>query len=119
MDIDDDIFGLFKNINFSSFRPSMSLASLMKVYEANILRQLRTIIDARLEELAKLRTGGIPDMDPFTILGVSMDSTEEEVKEAYKKKAWEAHPDHGGSNEQMAKVNVAHEVIRRFKGWKS
>lgn len=119
MDMDDDIFGLFKNINFASFKSSSPLAKLMKVYEANILRQLKTIIDARLEELAKTKAGvgGFTDMDPFSILGVSMDSTEEEVDEAYKKAAWKAHPDHGGSHEQMVKVNAAMEVIRRFKGW--
>ena len=57
-------------------------------------------------------------MDPFEILGVEPNATKDEVKRAFRKKTWTAHPDHGGSNEDMIKVNAAYEAISRVRGWK-
>lgn len=39
--------------------------------------------------------------------------TEQELKDAYRRAAWVAHPDRGGSNERMAEVNAAYEQARR------
>lgn len=45
----------------------------------------------------------------WEILGVSQNSTKDEIKEAYRKKARECHPDFGGSTDQMAIINSAYE----------
>jgi curved DNA-binding protein CbpA len=57
------------------------------------------------------------EMNPFTILGVDLNSTKEEVNRAYTAKAHKAHPDHGGIHEDMVKVNAARDAIYMFKGW--
>lgn len=45
-------------------------------------------------------------------LGVSPDATEEEIRQAYRRRAKSAHPDRkGGSNEAMSKVNRAAETL--------
>lgn len=57
------------------------------------------------------------DPYPFTVLGVSTLASQTEVKEAYQKKAWIAHPDHGGNNEAMTEINIAYQTICKSKGW--
>ena len=50
----------------------------------------------------------------------SLEAVKANVKEldrAYKKMAWTAHPDRGGSNEKMMLVNAAYEAIRQTRGW--
>lgn len=121
--MENDLFNMFRHMDFSTMRPTDLMARLLQQYELNILQMMKEMIDQRLEELsggqAPKGPSGIPDdMNPFTILGVSMDATQEEVKAAYRKKAAEVHPDKGGTNEQMTKVNAAYEVIKRFHGWK-
>lgn len=81
--------------------------------ELSILTDLRQQIDRmiigiRLNE---------PAMNPFTILGVDAGVTEDGLKEAYRKRARETHPDAGGSQEEFVKVQAAYETIKRFKGW--
>lgn len=66
---------------------------------------------------ARLDTGTdelIPDgMDstPFSVLFVAEDAPIEVVKAAYRVLAAVYHPDHGGSNDQMVKLNEAYEKI--------
>ena len=87
----------------------------------NMLRQLRREIDNNIK---KLTNEGVADMaydeslDPYKILGVEQDATKEDIVKSFRKKAWKAHPDRGGSNEEMVKVNAAYEAIRQFRGWK-
>lgn len=45
------------------------------------------------------------------ILGVNPGATEEDIKKAYRKKAMEAHPDKGGSEEEFQKINEAYEIL--------
>jgi len=49
--------------------------------------------------------------DYYKVLEVSRDADERTIKKAYKKKAKSAHPDKGGSEEKMAAVNEAYEVL--------
>lgn len=50
--------------------------------------------------------------DVYTILGVTRKSSDEEIQTAYKKRARELHPDHGGSLEQMSELNEAYAKIK-------
>lgn len=49
--------------------------------------------------------------DPFTELGLSADATLDEAIAARRARAVEVHPDVGGSNEAMQRVNVAFEAV--------
>jgi hypothetical protein len=44
---------------------------------------------------------------PWKVLGIHAFSTDEEIEKAYKRLARDAHPDHGGSEELMKKLNAA------------
>ncbi|MFB6096417.1 MAG: ferredoxin Fer [Haloferacaceae archaeon] len=49
---------------------------------------------------------------PFDILGVGPDADEEELKQAYRERAKEAHPDQGGSVEEFQLVRAAYDEIQ-------
>jgi hypothetical protein len=60
------------------------------------------------------RTEPAPDsLSLWTLLGVSAHATEAELKAAYRKKAMEAHPDHGGDAETFRRVVAAYAEARR------
>lgn len=115
----DELFRMVQSMGFGNIRSTGLMAKLLRSYEVNLLKQVKKAIDARLEEISKAGVGATPfaNLDPFSILGVSMNASREVVDKAYKSKAWVAHPDHGGTDEEMAKVNAAYEVIYKFKGW--
>ncbi len=50
-------------------------------------------------------------MDLYEILGVSKNATQEEIKQAYRKKANETHPDVGGDAERFALVSHADSIL--------
>jgi len=45
--------------------------------------------------------------DPYEVLGVKRGASKEEVKKAYFEKAMKHHPDRGGSDEEMTRINKA------------
>lgn len=49
--------------------------------------------------------------DYYKVLGVSRDADERTIKKAFRSKAKTMHPDVGGSEEQMAQLNEAYEVL--------
>ena len=61
--------------------------------------------------------------DPYSILGVSSDATDEEVKNAYRALARKYHPDNYGddnplkdlANEKMQEINAAYDEIQRTR----
>jgi DnaJ-class molecular chaperone len=50
-------------------------------------------------------------MDHYSILGVPKTATPEEIKQAYKKKVKEHHPDRGGDEEHFKRINEAYEIL--------
>ncbi len=50
-------------------------------------------------------------MDLYQTLGVSRSCTREEVKEAFRARAWYAHPDRGGENETFIRICAAYKQI--------
>ncbi len=49
--------------------------------------------------------------DLYEKLGVPPDATEKEIKKSFRKKAVKAHPDKGGSDEEMAELSNAYAVL--------
>lgn len=62
--------------------------------------------------------------DPYKVLGVSPDATDEEITKAYRKLVKKYHPDLNpddpeGANKKMSEINVAYEEIKNIKAGKS
>lgn len=57
--------------------------------------------------------------DPWQELGIPRTATVSEIKEAYRLKAKEYHPDRGGSNEMMIRVTKARDTILEMRGQKT
>lgn len=115
MSIEDDLTGMFKHFNLGG-KGSVDgvLRTMVRNVQINVLRQLRGQIDNQIKVLSDTEVG----LDPFEILGVKPEAIRPEVEKAYRKKAWKAHPDHGGSNSDMMRVNAAYEAIKAVRRWK-
>ena len=50
-------------------------------------------------------------MDYYSILGVSKNASEQEIRKAYKKQSMQHHPDRGGDEEQFKRVNEAYQTL--------
>ncbi len=115
MSIEDDLAGMFKHFNLGGQGDVNSiLRTMTRNVQINVLKQLRKQIDNEIKVLSVTEVG----LDPFEILGVESNATRPEVEKAYKRKAWKAHPDHGGTNEEMMKINAAYEAIKTVRRWK-
>lgn len=121
MGLEEDLFGALKYAKLGGkMSPDKMIQQLVLNYQIGALKRLRGQLDGMINTLAK-QGGILKDMgafDPFKILDVSPDATQAEVKEAYRKAAHKVHPDRGGTNDDMMKVNAAYEAICNFKGWK-
>lgn len=49
--------------------------------------------------------------DYYSVLGVSRDATEDEIKRAYRKLAAKHHPDRGGSKEEFQRIEEAYRIL--------
>jgi DnaJ domain len=50
-------------------------------------------------------------MNPYQILGIAKDCTREEAKEAFRSRAYHAHPDRGGDTKRFIRIRKAYEQI--------
>lgn len=50
-------------------------------------------------------------MNPYEVLGVKEDATDQEIKTAYRQKSMEHHPDRGGDEKRFHIVNLAYRVL--------
>ncbi|MCX7879814.1 MAG: J domain-containing protein [Ignavibacteria bacterium] len=65
------------------------------------------------------------EKDPYKILGIEKNSSPDEIKEAYRKKVREYHPDRVAqlgtelrelANKKMKEINWAYETLRKIRG---
>jgi molybdenum-dependent DNA-binding transcriptional regulator ModE len=78
------------------------------IQENRELRRLRTGSPGRFESA---RTNGADPNDPYAVLGLTNDAELEVVKAAHLALVKKYHPDRGGSEEMMKKINAAHDKI--------
>jgi len=50
-------------------------------------------------------------MNPYKVLGIKQDATQDEIKKAFRKLALKYHPDKGGDEEKFKQVNQAYSMI--------
>ncbi len=65
------------------------------------------------EQQAPPMPSGMPPQEAAKALGIPWPCTWEQMSTAFKAAAMRAHPDHGGSTEEMAKINIAREVLTK------
>lgn len=51
-------------------------------------------------------------IDPFKVLGVARNATQDEIKRAYREKAAKYHPDHGGDSWVFQQVSDAYQMLK-------
>ena len=119
---EDMLSGMFKYMGIGKSENVLKMVNtLVRGAQINMLRQLRREPDANIK---KLTQEGVAKMaydeglDPYKILGIKQDATKRDIDKAYRKRASETHPDHGGSNEEFIQVRAAYEAIGQFRGWK-
>ena len=79
------------------------------------MQEKRGTVTAESEyEKLRLPSAGeetVATASPYAVLEVPPDSSEDEIREAYRFRVKEAHPDNGGSEEEFRRVKQAYEAI--------
>jgi DnaJ-class molecular chaperone len=50
-------------------------------------------------------------LNPYEVLGLNSDATQEEIKKRYRQLAQDLHPDRGGDGDKFAQVNLAYDIL--------
>lgn len=72
---------------------------------------------ARARARAALWPMGVP-LPAFTLLGLSSHATIAEIKAAYRRRAFQLHPDRGGDHSLMVDLNTAYEDAVQYATWR-
>lgn len=68
---------------------------------------------------AKIRQGvATIRMLPYVVLGIQEGTPQEQARKAYKRAAHTYHPDLGGTEQAMKRINSLWEEVCQRKGWK-
>lgn len=99
-------------------RYSVNLRALYFVLDELRLASQRGILEEFRQFFEQLPppSGEPVTQSPYELLGVAPSAPVEVAEAAYRALAKRAHPDTGGSNERMSRLNVAIATIRREKG---
>ena len=95
----------------SQERPQDNLRVLYLAVEAMRMNETRGISETLRAAYLQLEAPVGPD-DPYRTLGVRPDAPMEDIEAVYRSKAKRAHPDAGGSADEMKRLNAAIEKIR-------
>lgn len=91
-------------------RPADNLRVLLLCLQDVRANEVRGFGEVMASAYAQLTAGG---EDPYTILGVDVNATPEQVKQAYRDLAKQHHPDSpGGSDDEMARINRAYAALK-------
>ena len=84
--------------------------SLPDIHSLNAAVDEYLLLLMRMKSIC-LESGGCKEKDCYSVLGLSADATDAEVKKAYRQLAMHLHPDKGGSKEMFQALNEAYENI--------
>ncbi len=105
---------------------ALGLDDLLKLYaecatDANSLRLMEAYLDRRFQADWRKATQSAPDTkspdgpmsraEALAELGLTEGATEAQIREAYRRRMRQVHPDHGGTDAQAARVNRARDVL--------
>ena len=97
-----------------------NLRVLYLAVEAMRMNEARGIADVVASAYAQLPAPGQTSHaaspvvgDPYAVLGVQRSDSLEAIERIWKGRLWDAHPDHGGSQERTAALNAAMNAIRK------
>jgi len=102
-----------------SFSGMLNPTTILNAVTLNILKQLQAELGEAIKRVEKASGIGSTGFDPYSILGVTVHSSKEDVDKAYRKKAKGAHPDAGGNADYMRMINLARDIIYKVNGWGS
>lgn len=99
-------------------RPMDNLRVLFLAIDSIRLNEKRGIDDALMRSAyLQLTAGAGGDPDPYDVLTVMPGVQEREANAAYRRLALEAHPDTGGSDAAMQRLNRAWTSLVDLEGW--
>ena len=52
--------------------------------------------------------------NPYTVLGLDRNASQDDIRRAYKKRAAKAHPDHGGDAEEFKRLAAAYATLNAY-----
>lgn len=103
----DALIGL-SEVHLKKDEFSEAVKLLEKAFEAS--GRSRRDVHTKLQRAQKLHKQSLRK-DYYKVLGAPRDASPTEIKKAFRKQAKSAHPDKGGSEEKMAQLNEAYEVL--------
>jgi DnaJ-domain-containing protein 1 len=123
-EFDDRFAAMFDFVNIGRGAPALpNFQKMLEDMQTQLIDEIAKMVYDRVDEMRGLHRptnmNYNAEMDPFAILGIRPGATEQEVDKAYREKAKKCHPDLGGNKEDMVKLNLAYESLRRYYGWTS
>lgn len=95
-----------------------ALTGGIATYADDLLRQREQEEErARARARAALWSAGVP-LTAFTTLGLPSFATIHEIKAAYRRRAFQLHPDRGGDHSAMVDLNAAYEEAVQYAEWR-
>ncbi len=121
--IEDELFNTFKHFTTGSESPNsgrrpppkMDPNAMINIMLLGTLKQMQSRINQIVGQLEG-RTSNM-NFDPYEVFGLTSGCTKEDLDRAYRERAKILHPDAGGSNDMMAALNMARDMIYKMKGW--
>lgn len=120
-------FGSFAGVFSGKADPMGLMRQVVNGMQRDMLEQLQTMVNDRIRIIDDQMEQGESDSGfisvdesinaQFEFVGVGLSATRREVDDAYRARAKKLHPDAGGTNSDMARLNLAYEAIKKFNGW--
>ena len=109
-----DFFDFLKTMGFEGADKDEMLKTLYDQLLLSVAETLHSMSGRMVNDLRAKRKV----FNPYEVLGIQPGASREDVDKAYLRMANKCHPDKGGTNEAMTKINLAKELVYRMNNWR-